>query len=211
MYKLLERPFFKKDILLALICALVFTMVLSLAGFTEKCNTLRDRVLRLHILANSDSEQDQAIKLMVRDRLLELSEGLYDTLDTKEQAIEITKSNREKLIAAAEETIRNAGGNEAVDISIGKAYFNTRVYENYTLPAGEYNAVCVKIGKAKGKNWWCVMFPSICIPAASASHDLEEAVDPDAAEIAKNAPRYEMRFKAVEIYESVREKLKKYF
>lgn len=211
MYKLLQKEFFKKDVAIAALAALVFTIVFTLAGFDTKCEQLRDRVLRLHILANSDSAEDQAIKLQVRDRLLELSAGLYDTLDSKEQAMQITKTHLDELTAAAEQTVREAGGTESVSISIGKAYFDAREYENFTLPAGEYDAVRVLIGKAAGKNWWCVMFPSLCIPVAGEKHALSEAVDENVAEIAENAPRYEMRFKAIEFYESIKQRLKDYF
>lgn len=211
VYKLLQRDFFKKDVTLALFAALIFTITFSLAGFDRKCEQLRNRVLRLHILANSDSAEDQAIKLQVRDRLLTLSDGLYDSLDSKEQAIEMTKTHLAELKAAAEQTVHEAGGTESVSISIGKAYFETRNYENFTLPAGEYDAVRVLIGKAEGKNWWCVMFPALCIPAADSGHALEDAVDEKAAEIAKNAPRYEMRFKAVEIYEFIKQRWKERF
>lgn len=211
MYKFLSKDFFKKDITIALICALIFTMVFALAGFDKKCDELRNKILRLHIIANSDSETDQAIKLKVRDRLLELSNGLYESIDNKQEAMELTNLHLEELTLAAEQTIKENGGNQTVNISIGKAYFNTRKYEDFTLPAGEYDAVRVLIGKAEGKNWWCIMFPSMCIPAAEAKHDLTEAVNQNAAEIAKNAPRYEMRFKAVEFYESLKQKVKKTF
>lgn len=211
MYKFFDKEFFKKDITIAIIFSLVFTIVFTLAGFDTKCDELRNKILRLHIIANSDSEADQAIKLKVRDRLLELSNGLYESIDNKQEAIELTNAHLTELTKAAEQTVKENGGNQTVSISIGKAYFSTREYENFTLPAGEYDAVRVLIGEAKGKNWWCIMFPSMCIPAAGEEHDLTETVAESTAEIAKNAPRYEMRFKAVEIYESLKQKIKKTF
>lgn len=211
MYKFLNKEFFKKDILIALICAVIFSIVFSLAGFDTKCDELREKILRLHIIAESDSETDQAIKLKVRDGLLEYSGGLYESLDNKQQAIALTKQNITELEEIAETIVKENGGNQKVNISIGKAYFGTRKYDGFTLPAGEYDAVRVLIGKAKGKNWWCIMFPSMCIPAATKNKTLDDTVNSSAAEIAKNAPQYEMRFKTIEIIESIKQKLKNLF
>ena len=87
-------------------------------------------------------------------------------------------------------------------MEIGEAYFDTREYESFTLPAGFYNSVIIKIGKAKGKNWWCVMFPSLCVPSSSAR--LENSVEKGSAKIAQNASNYKMAFKTVEIYEKIK-------
>ncbi len=211
MSQLFLPKYRKKDLTLALAAALVFTLFFSLAGFDQKCQPLRDNILRLHIIAHSDSAKDQAVKYAVRDRLLSLSDGLYEKLTNKEQAIAQTNAHLTEWKKAAEETVRQNGGTQAVSISVGKAYFGTRVYENFTLPAGEYDAVRVKIGEANGKNWWCVMFPTLCIPAAGAPMDLQPTVPSDSAEIAKNASRYEMRFKAVEIIQSMKRKWDKLF
>ncbi len=208
---LFKKEFFKKDIASAACLALVFCIVLTLAGFDSKCEQLRDKVLRLHILANSDSEQDQALKLKVRDSILKVSDGMFDNLESKDSAMELIEKNTEVFEKIAINTIKKCGYDYPVSISVGKAYFDTRVYDNFTLPAGEYDAVRVLIGKAEGKNWWCVMFPSLCIPAAEKEHKLTEAVDEKSAEIAENAPRYEMRFKVVEWYESFKNKLKSIF
>ena len=112
---------------------------------------------------------------------------------------------------AAQKVLKESGKTAPVNISIGKAYFDTRKYENFTLPAGEYDAVKVLIGKAEGKNWWCVMFPSMCIPAAEKEHKLTEAVDKETAKIAEQAPKYQVRFKIVEWYEDFKNGLKNLF
>lgn len=209
--KIFNKEFFKRDLTLCLLAALLFTMIFSLADFEQKCNDLKQNVLRLHIIANSDSAEDQAIKLKIRDELLKKSGGLFDTVGNKQDAIDMVNKNRDFLTEIAQNVLNSEGKTEPVSISVGKTYFNTRVYDNFTLPAGEYDAVRVLIGKAEGKNWWCVMFPSICIPAAEKEHKLTEAVDEKSAEIAENAPRYEMRFKIVELYESLKNKLKTVF
>ena len=209
--KIFNKEFFKKDFTLCLLAALLFTMIFSLAGFEQKCNDLKQNVLRLHIIANSDSEKDQAIKLKVRDALLKESDGLFETVGNKQDAIDLVDKNRDYLVKIAKNVLAEEGKKQPVSISIGKTYFDTRVYDNFTLPAGEYDAVRVLIGKAEGKNWWCVMFPAMCIPAAEKEHKLTEAVNEKSAKIAENAPRYEMRFKIIELYESLKNKLKTAF
>lgn len=203
-----RKDFFKRDIATAALGALIFSMIFSLAGFEAKCNELKNNILRLHIIANSDSEEDQSIKLEIRDKLLTASEGLFESAGNKEQAIKLVNENSDIFSDAAQTVLKEYGKNQSVSIDVGKAYFDTREYENFTLPAGEYDAVRVLIGKAEGKNWWCIMFPSMCIPAAENEHKLTEAVDRKSAEIAENAPHYEMRFKIVEWYEKLKMLLK---
>lgn len=209
--RIFSKEFFQRDFVIALLAALLFSMIFSLAGFEEKCNDLKQNILRLHIIANSDSEEDQAIKLKIRDEILKKSNGIFETAGNKEAAIKLVNENSDFLKKVAEEVLQREGKTQPVSISVGKTYFDTRVYDNFTLPAGEYEAVKVLIGKAEGKNWWCVMFPSMCVPAAKKEHNLTEAVDKKSAEIAENAPRYEMRFKIVEWYETVKNKLKNIF
>ena len=206
-----SKDFLKRDLITAILAAMLFSMIFSLAGFEAKCNDLKQNILRLHIIANSDSAEDQALKLKIRDELLKKSNGLFETAGNKEQAIELVNENTDFLKEVAHEVLLKEGKNQPVSISVGKAYFDTRVYDNFTLPAGEYEAVRVLIGKAEGKNWWCVMFPSMCVPAAEKEHKLTEAVNEKSAEIAENAPRYEMRFKIIEWYETVKNKLKNIF
>ena len=209
--RMFSKEFFKRDIYIALLAALLFSMIFSLAGFEEKCKQLRTNVLRLHIIANSDSAEDQQIKLKIRDELLKTSNGLFESAGNKNEAIKMVKENTELFETAAQKVLKASGKTEPVSISIGKAYFDTREYENFTLPAGEYDAVRVLIGKAEGKNWWCVMFPSMCIPAAEKKHSLTEAVDEESAEIAEKAPEYKVRFKIVEWYEDFKNSLKNLF
>ncbi len=136
---------------------------------------------------------------------------MFEAADSKEQAIRMTEEHLTQLRREAEQVIREQGDRSAVAISVGKAYFGTREYDTFTLPAGEYDAVRVQIGAAEGKNWWCVMFPAMCVPAAGEQHTLNEAVDADSAEIAENAPKYQMRFKTVEWYEELKHRLSEWF
>ena len=208
-YKLMSKEFFKKDITIALVLALIFSIFASLAGFDVKCEELRQNILRLHIVANSDSQEDQALKLLVRDEILKQSEGIFHNASSKEEIELITIQNLERFQSTAESVIAQNGKTYPVKVFLGKAYFGTRVYEDFTLPAGEYEALRVLIGEAKGKNWWCVMFPAMCIPAAGKEHSLSEAVDSSAAEIAENPKRYKIKFKTVEIFSQIKEKIDK--
>lgn len=205
------KEFFKRDIALSLAFALVFSVFFSLAGFDSKCEKLRRNILRLHILANSDSDADQALKLRIRDEILKVSEGVFENADNKENAISIAEKNLKLFKDTAQQVINKSGECYQVEVVIGKSEFNTRKYDNFTLPAGEYDAVKVLIGNAQGKNWWCVMFPSMCVSAAGEKHSLEEAVDETASDVAKNFDKYEIKFKSVEIYETFKKKINVFF
>ena len=193
-----------KNIRLAVIFGLISAILISISNFDAQCQDLRKNVFRLHIIANSNSEADQELKLKVRDAVLEISEEFYLNTKTTEQAIKITNENADLILKTAKEVIKENGFNYDVKLNIGKAYFNNREYEDFTLPAGEYNALNIVIGEGEGKNWWCVMFPAMCIGAAT---ELDSAVSEYSAEIATNPQNYVFKFKTVEIYEN----LKKYF
>ncbi len=191
-----------KNIRISVLTALVLSIVVSMVSFDAKCDDLRNNVLRLHILANSDSEADQELKLKVRDAILENSALRFEECCNLTEAIEVAENSAEELNKIASKVINENGYNYDVNIEIGKSYFDTREYENFTLPAGFYNSVIIKIGRAEGKNWWCVMFPALCVPSASAS--LNQTVDDKSAVIATNASNYKIAFKTVEIYEKIK-------
>ena len=190
-----------KTFSLALAFGLVFTVLASFSGFATSCDGIRDNVLRLHILPNSDSTDDQHLKLLVRDDLLAAAEDMLDSCDTKEEAVECLRQNRDYLQSVARDTVVCNGYDYTVDIQIKKADFDTRVYEDFTLPAGEYDALCVTIGEAAGQNWWCVMFPTLCIGAAA---DKTDRLPDDQAEVMGGGERFQVKFRAVEIFEEIR-------
>ncbi|MGN0474189.1 MAG: stage II sporulation protein R, partial [Acutalibacteraceae bacterium] len=156
-----------KRLEISLLIALVFGIVLSITSLNVECDDIRESVLRLHVLANSDDEADQNLKLKVRDRLLEVSNDIYSNAKTREDAIESTESNLALLQSEAQKVVIANGYNYPVSVELEDTYFTTRTYENITLPAGEYKALRVIIGEGAGHNWWCVMFPPLCISAAS--------------------------------------------
>ncbi len=195
-----------KNIRLAVLFGLIAAILLSLSNFDARCQDLRENVFRLHIIANSNNEADQELKLKVRDAILLISEDMYKKAETTNQAIDITNANTNLILKTAKQVIKDNGYNYDVKINVGKAYFTNREYEKFTLPAGEYNALNIIIGEGKGKNWWCVMFPAMCIGAAS---ELNSAVSDVSAEIATNPNNYVFKFKTVEIYENIRNYFKK--
>ena len=121
-------------------------------------------VLRLHVIAESDSEEDQALKLKVRDALLEKISGYEAT--SKETALEMIEKNREELCDVAEAVLKNEGMTQYVQIEIGEEHYPTRYYEDFALPAGKYTSVRVIIGEGEGQNWWCVLYPPLCTASA---------------------------------------------
>ncbi len=189
----------EKCLLFGFFCAVLFSML----GFTAQCESIPDKVFRLHVLANSDSAEDQALKLRVRDRILEESAGLMDGVSTREEAEAAAAQSLPKLQAAAEDEIRQAGYAYPVQAEITRMYFPTRQYESVTLPAGEYDALRISIGEAKGKNWWCVLFPALCLPVAEDSAQLSDVLSSGQLDVVQGS--YEIRFKAVEWYEQLRD------
>lgn len=179
--------------------------VFSVVSFASGCAEVRRDVLRLHVVADSDSETDQRLKLMVRDAVLEKGGELFDGTVTADEAEKIITPRVAELKSAAEAVLRENGCDYNVYITVGEEYFATRCYEEFTMPAGVYTAVRVNIGTAEGKNWWCVMFPPLCLPAASA--DADAFFTDDEMKIVSASPKYEPRFKIVEIYESIKNKI----
>ena len=193
------NKFRKAEISVAI--GLVIAVVFSILGFGADCAEVRDNVVRLHIIANSDSDADQTVKLLVRDALLESGAKLFSGAASVEDAEEILKTEKEEIISVAENVLRENGFDYSVSVNIEKEYFATRVYDGFTMPAGEYLAVKVIIGNGSGKNWWCVMFPPLCLPAASEKTDIDAILGADGAALIQSDSRYEMRFKIIEIYE----------
>lgn len=158
----------------ALCCGLLVSMLLSpLAGFFGQCQEVRQEVLRLHILANSDSDADQAVKLRVRDAVLEETGDLFSAAGTLEEAEQAAEKNLAAIEEAARRVLEEEGCSYPVKAELARSWFGTREYGETTLPAGEYRALRLSLGEAAGKNWWCVMFPPICVPAAEPEEEQE--------------------------------------
>lgn len=192
-----------KIIIKTLVFIFVFSLLFSVLSFDSECKGISNELLRIHILANSNSESDQQLKLMVRDRLLKDESLLLDEPKNKEQAISAANKNLKKIEITAEDELRQNGCEYNVKAEIVNMYFDTRYYENLTTPAGFYDALRITIGSGEGKNWWCVMFPPVCISAASAdSPQLDEVLTEGEKDILENSSKYTYKFKIVEMYES---------
>ncbi len=200
------KKMFKIQLSLALALAICF--IGNIGAFSKQCDEIRDKMLRMHVIANSDSDIDQQLKLEVRDAILVKGKELFDGSITAEQAEEKILPHINELEKTALSVIHNNGFDYDVNVTVQKDYFNTRTYENaITLPAGYYTAVKVVIGEGKGKNWWCIIFPPMCLPAANSQCEIDNVLDKEENEIVCNGSRYKLKFKIVEICEGL---LKKY-
>lgn len=193
----------------AFAAGLVFAIVMSLCGFNLNYNSIRENVLRLHILANSDSSEDQALKLKVRDAVLEASPEIFEGALSEAEAANAAREKIDLIKRTAENVILTEGYYYPVTVEIGQTYFDKRVYDDFTLPAGNYEAVRILIGNGQGKNWWCVMFPSVCVPAASKREDVSSVLTNKQNDMVKNPTKYKARFKVVEVFDYLQNKIAK--
>lgn len=176
-------------------------LMLNLTAFYAECEHLRNHFLRLHVIAASDSAVDQQLKLYVRDAVLTEGAALFDGSLTAEQAEEQILPALDKLTAAANRTLRAHGSRDTATISIQKEYFQARQYNDITLPAGMYEAVKVVIGSGAGQNWWCVMFPPMCLPAAAKEQD--DYFSPQESDLLQSPVKYKAKLKIVEILQQL--------
>lgn len=172
LLKLIKNPKFKMSFILTILIFL-YTTICAISYAETISTDLANSVFRLHVIANSNSDEDQALKYKVRDCLLEYMNNLCVNCSTKEQAIKIASEHKEEFKQVAIKKIREQGYSYDVNIEIGNFKFPTKQYGDISLPAGYYDALKVKIGEAKGRNWWCVMFPSLCFV------DISSGVVPD--------------------------------
>lgn len=206
MSDVLEKNFFAVFAAVFLAILLVVTLADQVV-FAKGCRELYDGVLRLHILANSDTQEDQQLKLKVRDRILQeahqlgLGSGCEDLESVSAQAEQML----DKLVAAAQDEVLKNGSEQKVTACVTKMYFDTREYEGFTMPAGEYNAVRFTIGEGKGHNWWCVLFPQMCLPVAFGEPLDDLGFSDEELRVLKSRPQYEPRFALLEWAYSIRE------
>lgn len=193
----------RKNIELSILFGLIFAILLSFARFDAACEDIRENVVRLHIIANSDSKADQKLKLKIRDEILKINGDIFENTENYEDALLIAEKSLPLIEETVNKVIRENGFNYRATASICNTYFETREYDTFTLPAGTYKSLNIKLGKAEGKNWWCVVFPAVCIPAA-ADKDLSKSVSYEGVKITSNPQKYVMKFKAVEIFEDIK-------
>ena len=195
----------KFEKLVVLFCVLVLCVtvcdILPIHG-EEK---IYESVVRLHVLANSDSDEDQALKLKVRDAILAYTSPKVIDSTSKDEAISILQGELEAIEAVASKVISEQGYDYPVEVTLTLEDYPTRNYESMSFPSGEYVSLRVLIGEAEGQNWWCVLFPPLCLSAASEKAENEEAfiavgLNSDQYKIITESEdtKYYLRFKILE-------------
>lgn len=202
---------FSKKIKISICVSMIVAIIFSICSFAKTSQEIRSDVLRLHVIANSDSSVDQNLKIRLRDFLLEEGKSIFDGSVNVENAVEKIEPQIPALEKSAKEFIQASGFDYDVKISLSREYFTTRTYETVTLPAGRYLALRVVIGAGEGHNWWCVMFPPMCVPAADKKDEIENVFSEDEIKLVESSPKYEIRFKVVEICEEIKESLNEKF
>lgn len=196
----------KKTIAVTLVLVSLFLFVGLFPVHGEE--KIYDSVVRLHVLANSDSEEDQALKLEVRDAILELTAPLLENCADRDEAETVLRAHIPELIAAAKLVLETAGCNDSVTIEFDDEEYPERTYDSFCFPSGTYLSMRVLIGNAEGHNWWCCLFPPICRAAATVSKKEAEntfisvGLTPSQYKIITESdkPVYKVRFKILEIF-----------
>ena len=169
---------------------------------------LASQVIRLHVLANSDSEEDQALKLEVRDRVLETTSALLTGETEPQAAAVLLNQHLDDIAQTAAQEISAQGHDDRVEVRLEQTWFPTRQYQGISLPAGNYLALRVLIGAAEGHNWWCVVFPNLCLPAVSERALEASTLTPGQISLLQEEETsYVFRFKTLEFWQSLKHRL----
>ena len=189
---------------LALIAGLLVIGLMPVHGEEE----IYESVVRLHVIADSDSEEDQRLKLCVRDAVLNVTNPRLAACTTQKEALECLASCKEELVTAARAALDREGSDDDVEVLIGVEEYPKRSYDSFCFPAGEYVSLRVRIGRGDGKNWWCCLFPPLCLSAATAKEDNEDAFvqvgltkDQYGIITETGKTKYKVRFKVLEVIE----------
>ena len=150
-----------------LVSLFLLTSILYVADVWKDKKTLQENLIRLHVVADSNSQEDQAIKLQVKDAVVSYLQTLVEGVGDKKQALELVVNNLSSIQQVANGALTALGEPADAVVTLGKEAFDTRKYDTFYLPAGVYDSLRIKIGEGQGKNWWCVVFPSLCLPATS--------------------------------------------
>lgn len=186
----------------------LYTTICAISYAQTVSSNISESVFRLHVIANSDSQEDQNLKYIVRDNLLSYMNEICANVNNKAEAIEIAKQNEAEFKQIAIQTIQEQGYSYDVNISIGSFEFPTKQYGDISLPAGYYDALRVEIGEAKGQNWWCVMFPPLCFVDISSGIVPEESKEliqnnlneEEFALVSDHNPEIQFKFKLLEFF-----------
>lgn len=155
-----------KKLTFSIALSLIICAALSVIGSAREVEDLTDKLIRIHVIANSDSEEDQNLKLAVRDGILSYVSELTEGCETKAEAMESLGGGLGRIEDEARGIVAENGFGYEVSCTLSREEFDRRTYDGFELPAGEYDSLCIRLGGAEGKNWWCVCYPSICLGSA---------------------------------------------
>ena len=168
-----------------------------LGGIMQDRQTLSDDVIRLHVVAASDSQEDQAVKLQIRDAVVEKLNSVMEELPSAADAKAFLLEHLDEIEDTANEVLEKAGFSDRVTVTLDKEAFESRVYDTFTLPAGVYESLRIVVGEGEGKNWWCVVFPTLCVPETTddfASAAVSSGFSDTLTATVSNEEGYEIRF-----------------
>lgn len=207
-----------KRLIIALLLLILFIFISAISYVSAVSNNIANGVFRLHVIANSDSPEDQNLKYIVRDELIKYMNTLAKDCTSKQEVIEIAQNNISNFENIAKKTIQDNGFNYNVTVEIGNFDFPTKTYGDITLPAGTYDSLKIKIGKSEGQNWWCVMFPPLCfvdvttgIVPEESKKEMKEAMPEEEYSLISNTNNSEVnfKFKLIEFFENIKLMAKK--
>lgn len=191
----------------------LFILVSALSYVNAVSEDIANSVFRLHVIANSDSKEDQELKLKVRDSLLSYMNNLAKNCSSKEEVVALAKEHQEEFKKIAEQVINDNGFSYPVTIQIGDSDFPTKTYGDISLPAGTYDALRVQIGDSKGQNWWCVMFPPLCFVDVStgvvpddSKKEMQKSLNDEEYDLISKTDDHEIhfKFKLIEFFQNLR-------
>ena len=189
---------------LSFIAAIIITLFVT-TGLSKSQMALSEKLVRLHVVANSDSDEDQALKLCVRDTIIEVLGGPLQGITDPKEAQAVIMDNFGAIECAALDEISASGYNYGVSVSLALEDFPTREYDTFSLPAGEYTALRVVIGDGDGKNWWCVVFPPLCTELAiTGALETAAILDKDEIKLITEEDGYVVRFRCMELLASLK-------
>lgn len=202
-----------KKLELSLLAGMIITIFITgICSFAEEYKGITENVFRLHILANSDTEEDQELKIKVRDEVLEKTAYLFKNNSSVIESAKIARNHLNEIQTIAEDVISENGYDYTVNCEVTDMYFTKRIYDTITMPEGIYTSLRITIGEAKGKNWWCVMFPPLCLPAVTNIDDVLAGYNgiftAEEIEMLQQPDKYEIKFYFLELYYKIKEKLK---
>ena len=201
----------QKRFLYILILLIIYIFISAVSYTRAVTKDISDNLFRLHVIANSDSDEDQELKYIVRDKILASIGEMCKNVNTKEEIVNIAKENMDEIKKIAKNTILENGYDYSVNIDVGNFSFPTKYYGDVALPSGFYDALKIEIGQAEGNNWWCVMFPPLCftditsgiVPDSSKEYLKDNLSNEEYNLIAGDSADVKVKFKVVELFQNI--------